>query len=225
MLADFIYCCWAVITRYVGPLLYTDSRLVSKTALAFFCCLFTFIKGVAGLAVRRNLRPERCALTSKKALYKWTRGPGTTLAREMNHCLLHAHTFSCAPAGGAPTSFFNKHKLSQAAKCWGNDVLHFNKRISIKFCTDVKKERKKSSVGVFILLLLFLTCASPVLKNKVSETFSLIWSQMWAAFTPAVLGSHTSLKSRGKDKETILAKTRTSAGARLQKHLQMCGRV
>lgn len=46
---DFIYCCcWAVIVRYVvGPSLFTDSILVSKTVFKNVC--------VAGMAVRLNM--------------------------------------------------------------------------------------------------------------------------------------------------------------------------
>lgn len=46
---DFIYCCcWAVIVRYVvGPSLFTDSTLVSKTVFKNVC--------VAGMAVRLNM--------------------------------------------------------------------------------------------------------------------------------------------------------------------------
>lgn len=62
--AGFIYCCccWAVIVRYVvGPLLFTDSILVSKTVFKNVC--------VAGMAVRLNMSPASLCSHIHKSTY------------------------------------------------------------------------------------------------------------------------------------------------------------
>lgn len=110
---DFIYCCcWAVIVRYgVGPLLFTDSILVSKTVFKNVC--------VAGMAVRLNMSPASLCSHVHKSTYNdckpKTHRPEKSTAAHPD-C-----TFMSTPAGGTPVSWSvsdDAHFLSQAVQAW-----------------------------------------------------------------------------------------------------------
>lgn len=93
---DFVYCCccWAVIVRYVvGPSLFTDSILVSKTVFKNVC--------VAGMAVRLNMSLALLCSHINKSTHNDSK-PKKHAALKNPPLRISDCTFSFTPAGGDP---------------------------------------------------------------------------------------------------------------------------